>query len=253
MLPAPLIVAAALGIASLAGAIHLAVDETPFAPGAAGLIAVGMMILALTAVAGVLLARSRWSRLAAAGVAAGWIAIAGSSSVSRWSVATIASAGLALAGSLGPWLARWLRHRASADGPPPAAVVALLLLLATPAAVGLVSAGGVALPGWVLAGWSVVLALSLARAMAGSLTAARVVHPVLSVAAGVTAGVAGGVVLGLLGLAVAGLAWRREVAISVAPRLTGGAQSALRIPPELAPPDVLDAAGADSTGRVRRP
>jgi hypothetical protein len=249
--PVPLIVAGSLAAASLIGTVHLAVDEAPFAADAAALIGIGMMILAVTAIAGVLLARSRWSRPVATGVAAGWVAIAASRSVSGWSIAVIALSSLALGGSLGPWLGKWIRHLASAEGPPPAAVVALLLLLATPTVVGLVSVDRVTPIGWGFAGWATVLALSLARAVPGALTGARVVHPALSVAVGLTAGPVAAAALGTLGLLAAGFAWRREVAVALTPRSTGRA-GALRIPPELAPPGVLDAARADPSGQVNR-
>lgn len=247
-----MIVAGSLAAASLVGAIHLVVDTTRFDAGAAALTAVGMVIIAVTAVSGVLLARGRWSQPVAAAVGASWIAIAASSPVSGLSLATIALAGLVLAGSLGPWLARWLRHRPSIEGPPPAAVVTLLLLLATPAAIGVASIGGLSPVGWSLAGWSVLLAFALARAVPGALSAARLVHPAASVAVGLTISTTGTILLGGLGVAVAMAAWRREVAIAIAPRSIERS-NAVRIPPELAPPGVLDAAGVDESGKATHP
>ncbi|HEX9645228.1 MAG TPA: hypothetical protein VGC11_14650 [Acidimicrobiia bacterium] len=250
MPPAPLSIAASLAAASLAGALHLAVDDTPFAAESAALVAMGMVVLSVTSIAGVLLSRGRWSRPVAAGVAAGWIALASSSDPSWLSLATIGLAAAALGGTLGPWLGRWLRHRPSTDGPPPAAVIALLLLLATPAMVAVTSPGGISAAGWALAGWSLALALGLARTVPGALIGLRVIHPLASIGAGITAGAAAAVALGVLGGAAAVAGWRREVAVALAPALVRRSD-AMRIPPELAPPDVLDAAGLDDLGRRR--
>lgn len=250
MLPAS-IVAGSLAAASLIGAVHLAVDETRFEAGAAGLLAVGMVIVAVTGVSGILLARGRWSQPVATGVATAWIAIAASSPVSGWSVATLVIAAVALGGSTGPWLATWLRHRPSVTGPPPAAVIALLLLVATPAAIALVSIDDVTPAGWSLAAWSLLLALALARAIPGALSTTRFAHPVAAAAAGLTTGVAATAILGALGVVTAAFAWRREVAIAIAPR-TIERSAALSIPPELAPPGILDAAGVDERGQRKR-
>jgi hypothetical protein len=52
----------------------------------------------------------------------------------------------------------------------------------------------------------------------------------------------------VLGGAAAVAGWRREVAVALAPPLVRRSDP-MRIPPELAPPDVLDAAGLDDRGR----
>jgi hypothetical protein len=129
-------------------------------------------------------------------------------------------------------------------------VIALLLLLATPAMVAVTSPGGISAAGWALAGWSLALALGLARTVPGALIGLRVIHPLASIGAGITAGAAAAVALGVLGGAAAVAGWRREVAVALAPALVRRSD-AMRIPPELAPPDVLDAAGLDDLGRRR--
>ena len=246
--PAPLVVAVSLSGASIAGAIHLAFGHTPFAPGAAALTATGMTVLTLVAVSGVLLARGRWSRSTAVVVASGWIALGASGDLALAGATTIGLATIALSGALGPWLRRWVRHRPAVEGPPPAAVALLLLLLAVPVAVGVSASDGVTWTGWVVAAWSLTLALALARTLPGALLAVRLLHAPACLAAGaVVGGLRGAMLVGGVGLAAAAFGWRGEVAAAVDPGV-GGPGVTLRIPPELAPPGVLDAAGVDERG-----
>jgi hypothetical protein len=248
--PAPIVVAASLAVSTIAGALHLAFDPAPFASDASVLVTVGMIVVALVAVSGVLLARGRWSQPVAVAVAAGWIAIVASGDLTWLAAITLATAAITVAAALGPWLRRWVRHRPAVDGPPPAAVAVLLLLLVVPVAVGVTVPSQVPWFGWALAAWSVAAALALARAIPGALLAVRLLHAPACVAAGLASSAAGGVTLGALGAATAAFAWRREVAVAVTPA-PGRQSETVRIPPELAPPGVLDAAGADDTGRKR--
>lgn len=248
--PAPIVVAASLAASSIAGALHLAFDPGRFASDAAALVAAGMIVVALVAVSGVLLARGRWSQPVAVAVAAGWIAIVAPGELTWLAAITLAAAAIGVAAALGPWLRRWVRHRPAVEGPPPAAVAVLLLLLAVPVAIGVTIPSRVPWFGWTLAAWSVAAALALARALPGALLAVRLLHAPACVAVGIASSAASGVTLGALGAAAAAFAWRREVALAVTPT-PGRRSETLRIPPELAPPEVLDAAGADDTGRRR--
>jgi hypothetical protein len=249
--PAPIVVAASLAAASIAGALHLAFDPGRLASDAAALVAAGMIVIALVAVSGVLLARGRWSQPVAVGVAAGWIALVATGDLTWLAMITLVSAAITVAGALGPWLRRWVRHRPALEGPPPAAVAVLLLLLAVPVAVGVTVPSGVPWFGWALAAWSVAATLALARAIPGALLAVRFLHAPACVSVGVASGAVSGVALAALGATAAAFAWRREVAVAVTPA-PGHRSRTLRIPPELAPPGVLDAAGADDSGRRRQ-
>ncbi|HSM01134.1 MAG TPA: hypothetical protein VK960_01665 [Acidimicrobiia bacterium] len=248
MPPAPIVVAAALAASAVAGPLALAFGEPPFATSASALVASGMIILTLVAVSGVLLARGRWARPTAAGVAAGWIAVSSLGDLAPLAATTVVVAAVALTGAIGPWLGRWVRHRPAVEGPPPAAVVALLLLLAVPVALGVTLPEGVSWYAWALSAWSLALALALARLVPGSLFALRILHAPACLAVGAAIGIATFIVVGALGVAATATAWRREVAAA----MTGSSPaSSMRIPPELAPRDVLDAAGADESGRPR--
>lgn len=246
MPPAPIVVAVTLAAASIGGALHLAFDDGPLSAEAAVLVAGGMIVLTLVAVSGVLLARGRWAQPTAAAVAAGWMAITAPGDVTPLAALTLAVAAVALSGSIGPWLRRWLRHRPAVEGPPPAAVVSLLLLLAVPVAIGLTVPDGVPWHAWALAAWSLALALALARVVPGSLFALRMLHAPACLVVGALIGAAALLVVGTLGISGAAMAWRREVAVAMTPDRP---PTSLRIPPELAPPGVLDAAGADESGR----
>ena len=247
MPPIPLVVAVSLAAASLAGTVHLALDELPLSGDAAALTAAGLVVLTLVAVSGVLVARSRWSRPTAIGVAAGWIALGATGHVGVAAGIAIVAGAVALGGATGPWLRRWLRHRPALEGPPPAAAAVLLLLLVVPVAVGLTSVDGVTWPGWALVAWSPLVAFGLGRALPGALLAIRVAHAPACVAVGLATGALGAVVLGALGVVTAAVAWRKEVSLAAAAD-PGRPGRPVRIPPELAPPGVLDAARSDQAG-----
>lgn len=247
---APLVVALIVTGASLVGVAVLAVATAPLRGDAAALFSAGAILLTLVAVSGILLARSRWAPRLAVGIAATWVVV-GSILETPWGM-LVSAAGAAGIGALtGPWLDRWLRRLPRADGVPPAAVVALLTLVGTPATVGLAATSGVHPAGWGLAAWSVALALLLGRGVPGSLAAARLIHPLATVGTGIAAGLPTAIPMVLSGVLVSAACWRREVGLAVAP-IVPVVASAFRLPPELAPEEVLSAAGADRSGR-RRP
>jgi hypothetical protein len=240
---APGIVSTLLVVATALGALSLASSE--FHESSALLLAAGMVLVTLISVAGLLLARARWSVRACAAVAICWIGI-GTFVASPIAFAAAAAAAGALAGAAGPWMRAWARHTSSVDGPPPMAVVALLLLVSTPIALAVGFPGGIAASHWVFAGWALSLAFALSRAFTGSLTMLRIVHPLAAVALLVVEGM-GALPATVLGIAAGALGWLPDVAASV----TQPPPEAVAIPPELAPSEVLDAAGIDESGRRR--
>lgn len=247
---APLSIALLLVAATGAGAIGLAVAPDPFAGDAAALITAGLVIAALVAVSGTLLARGRWSRPLVATTAAVWIGV-GAAQTSTTGLVTALIAAAALAAVAGPWLGRWLRHLPAADGPPPEAVGALLTLVATPAALGLALGSGVPGVAWGFAAWSILLALAIARMVPGALLATRIAHPLLAITTAVVVPLPAAAVALTTGALVATLAWRRAVTVALVPVLPVPS-AAVRFPPELTPSVILEAAGLDETGH-RRP
>ena len=244
---APLIVAFLIVVTSGIGWMTLALAPEPFAVSSAVLFSAGLAILTVVAVSGTLLARGRWARHLGTIVALAWIGV-GAVVDTPWGNAVIVVGAAALAANLGPWLGRWLRRLPSTDGTPPAAVIALLALLLAPPAIAVAGPGGVATVSWAFAAWSVLLALALARTTPGALTAARLAHPTAAMAASIVVGFPTAIPILLSAAVVSVLCWRRDLAVAIAPIMPRAGQ-ALRIPPELAPPEVLEAAGVDDSGR----
>jgi len=247
---APLVITALVVASTVLGTLGLAFGDW-LTPGPAIVAVIGMVILTLVAASGTLLARGRWAGPIDAAVAAAWIGTAVATPLDALGWATILVAGAALAAVTGPWLRGWLRHRPRADGPPPVAVALLLALLATPPAIAFASPEGLPIPAVVLCAWAPLLALALARITPGALAGTRVIHPALSVAAGVALGLPGGIVAIGLGAFVTVLGWRRDLALAIAPAVPIRGE-AYAIPPELAPPEILEAAGLDEHGRPKR-
>lgn len=244
---APLVVALLIVATSGVGWVTLGLAPSPFAVSAAVLFTAGFAVVTVVAVSGTLLARGRWARRLGILVAGTWIAV-GATVDTAWGYAVVVIGAAALAANLGPWLGRWLRRLPSAEGTPPAAVVALLTLVLTPPAIALAGPGGVAPASWAFAAWSAILALALGRTATGSLTAARVLHPAAGLVAAIAVGMPAAVPMLCSAVLVSALCWRRDLAAAIAPTVPGRA-GVLRLPPELAPASVLEAAGADESGR----
>jgi hypothetical protein len=126
----------------------------------------------------------------------------------------------------------------------------LLTLVLTPAASALVGTDAVGGATWGFAAGSLLLALALARRMPGSLLLLRAVHPAAAAISAALSGLPDAIVPIAAAVIVALLGWRRDLAVALAP-LVPHPGGILRLPPELAPREVLDAAGADESGRVR--
>src|SRR3972149_4436452 len=152
-----------------------------------------MVILAIVAASGTLLARGRWPAPTDAAIGATWIGIAVAGPLGPLSIALLAAGALALAAASGPWLHGWLRRLPRADGPPPPALPV------------------------VLAAGSALLAMGLARILPGSLLAARVLHPALCAAAAFAAGVPGGAALVAVGVVATAAGRRWGGALALAP------------------------------------
>jgi len=230
----------------LAGA-RLVLGETVYHPSSGALVACGLLLVTVVSLAAFLVGRTRWSRYALYGCVGAALAAgsAGDGTPMWWFLAATSVA--ALVGLIGPWPDRWLRRLPSADGPPPAATALLVALVATPAFSGLGAPLGTHRAVWAWAAWCVVLALALGRAVPGSLTAARWLHPALGVVVALLAGAPQGFTVAAAALAASTLAWTREVHLAVAPPARD--PSVVPFPPELVAPEILAAAGLDDRGR----
>lgn len=247
---APLVASSLATLTAVAGTVTLVAGQTPYAASAATLVAVGMLTLTVVSVAGLLVARGRWSRLVAAGGAATWLGVAAASPLGPASTVLITLAAATLAALLGPWLGRWLRRLPPAGGPSPPAAALLLGLTATPAAAGLASPGGAHPALWAWGLWSLALAVAVARATPGSLIATRIGHGALALAVAAIIGFSEGLVAPIVASVPVALAWRRQIRIELVP-VEARRGDAVPFPPELVHPDVLAAAGLDDRGHRR--
>lgn len=244
----PSVIAGTCTVASVAGTALLLFGETPYQPMPALLASGGLLVLTVVAVAGLLIARSRWARPVLAGCSLAWLGVCAVGAPSPVWAVTVAAASASLAGVTGPWLGRWVRRRPSASGPSPLVTTLLLSLAAAPAATGLASPSGVHAAVFTWAWWCPMVAVALGRGAVGSLASARVITPALALGAAAMAALPGGIVAPLVAVLPTALAWRREVRIAVAP-VAPERVDPVPFPPELVPPEVLAAAGLDDRGR----
>lgn len=234
--------------AVLAWVTALMVDPQPFPTWpSALLLGLGLLTMATVATTGLVVLGARWAyRL-------GWFVIAVCAGIAAarpidpawWAallITVVAAAGLFTVHDR-------IRKLPSATGPPTRAVILPLLLLSTPLVLGLTASGAP----WAVATVSVAAlagAFLYARVIWGGLAFARVGFPVVALA--MTPFLDPAALVATVSLAVVGaaLAWHPTVKTAFHPPRTTG--STFPIPPELAPGDILDAAGLDDRGR-RKP
>lgn len=211
------------------------------------LTAVALWTATVAAVAGMLIARSRWARRLALGVTGGHGVIALLPAVDAWwAGAAVLTCGAAIALG-GPWLNGLIRQRPAAEGPPTRSVLVPLVLVAVAFAIGVLGGGGTA--GAAVGFSALMTAFWFVRTLPGALIAVRIVWPAVALALALPAGVVVGATALIGAAVVAVLAWHESVRNSVHPLVERG--SLVQIPPELAPRDVLDAADIDDRGRPR--
>jgi hypothetical protein len=243
---APYAVSAIFTVTAVGWSARLAVDPEPFGAAPGALLAVDLAVLAVVTVAGLLLARGRWARIAAIGESAAWLVLAAVMPLDHAGLALLVAAGASLCATAGPWLTRdWLRRRPSADGPPPGAVAAMLGLLAVPGIAAAAAGTDLRPLDWALSGFAVAAAWGLGRGTAAALWALRLGLAPLAAATGLTAALPRGLAVIAVGIGVTAAGWRREVTLAIRPL---AAVRRVPIPPELAPPEILEAAGYDDRG-----
>lgn len=234
-------------LAALTWTVALVVDGTPWSGAPTFLIGVGMLASATVATVGMVVVGGRWAHRLGLSVIAMTAVIAVARPIDpMWVVATVVSAG-ALFALLSPAVTGTIRTLPSATGPPPRAIAPALILLVTPAILGFV--GNEATP-WALlvVGLSAPNAAFLySRVIPGGLLVIRLLWPALALALTPLLGWVAGIVTGIIAITVAATAWDRAAKASYHPPREMG--TSFPIPPELAPPEVLDAAQIDERGR----
>lgn len=240
---------ATVQLATLVWMVALVIDPTPLETAPALLVGLGLLTLSTVAMVGMIATGGRWSHRLGL-VALGFtvvLAIVRPVDV-LWFV-SLALTCLALLALFSPTVTRSIRKLPSAAGPPPRAVTPPLILLAAPAVLGFL--GNPAEP-WALliVGISAPnVAWLYSRALPGGLLTIRLIWPAVAIVLTPWLGWWAGTATVLIAGAVATLAWDRSVAASYHPPREVG--SSFRIPTELAPPEVLDAAEIDDKGRRR--
>lgn len=233
--------------AALAWVLALLVEAGPLPSSSTLLAGVGLLAMATTSVVGMVVTGARWAhRLAIGAVAATFLVAIVRPIDAMWWVGLGLSA-VAAAALFLPSLTDRIRKLPAAAGPPPAAVIPPLALLAAPLIIGMASANAPSLPALIVGLSAPLFAYLYARVIPGGLWGVRIVWPSLALGLSPVLGPPAGVLTGLLGLGVAVVAWRPEVKASYhPPREVGTTYS---IPPEMTPPEILDAAGIDDEGR----
>ncbi|MDH3538780.1 MAG: hypothetical protein OEP52_02195 [Acidimicrobiia bacterium] len=241
------IVSASVMLAGVAWGLRLINAPAPFADGSAALLAVGLVLVSAVSSVGMVLARGVWARRVGAGLLATQVALALVMDLDAWGVFTLAATLLAIGLVAGPWLDHFLRRLPPSEPIPSAAMALGLGLVATPGLLAVSSPGGIEMVHWTAALVALATAWAFTRALRIGLWSARVVVPLVLVAAAVASSLPGL----LVGLALAAiclaLAWSSPVNRAVTPLLAPAAGVA--VPPELVPPDLLAKAGYDDRGR----
>lgn len=231
--------------AALAWTIALVVspDPLPAVPSALA-VGIGLLLMATTSTTGLVVLGARWAHRL------GWlvVAVGGALAVVRpidtaWVVALAVTA-LSAAGLVS--LQGRIRKLPSATGPPTQAVLLPLLQLCAPVALGL-TASGEAWAVTTVALSALLAAFLYSRVIFGGLVVARVVWPVLALALTPFMDLPAVIVTVVLVAGNLALAWHPSAKAAFHPPRTVG--STFPIPPELAPPEILDAAGLDDRGR----
>lgn len=251
MARAPVFASSFLVAASVLWLILLSGGSEDLAAGPALLLGGDVVLLSLIAAAGLLIARSAWARITGAVVALALLPLLLLDSDRGpliWVAAGLSV--LAFATMLSPGVAKWIDTSRGA-GPPGIAVVLLIGLLLSPAVAAIASPSETTVFLWVLAAAGPLAAIGYSRASVGTLWAIRIGTLPVCLLAAATPPLGGGLIAIGYGLAITTLSWQKAVLLAAQP-LTPLPSPGYRIPPELAPTEILEAADLDESGRPRR-
>ncbi len=234
-------------LSALSWVLAIVIDSSPLSTGPAFLVGLGLLTMSTVSLVGMVVSGGRWSHRLGLTTLAFTVVLAIIRPIDIVWVISVALTALALVALLSPTLTTSIRKLPSASGPPPRAIAPPLILLATPCILGFL---GNEATTWALlvVGISAPNAAFLySRVLPGGLLAIRLLWPALALALSPLLGWVAGVAAALIALVVAAASWDESVKASYHPPREQG--SALPIPPELAPKEILDAAEIDDTGR----
>jgi len=246
----PALASGTLVVSSVLWTVILSAGRDPFGTASGFMAGVGLLLLALVAVAGLLLASGRWSRLTGVAVGVSQVVIAASVANSALTVVAALASLTAVASLVSMGTTARRPRPPAADRPSPPAAALLVGLIAAPALMGIASPTVQRPAHWVAAGAGLGAGAMLARASSVALWAIRVGLPLVAIAATIASGWGGGMSVAVWGFVLTALAWRRELKVAVTP-LTPLRAPGYRIPPQLTPTEILEAGGIDADGRPK--
>jgi hypothetical protein len=225
----------------------IASSTDTYADSSAVVLGAGLLVIVSVSIVGMVAGASRWALRTGIAVSASMIALGVVFPLSAWSVIAMLMAGGATAGLGGTAFDRLIKQRPSADGPPARAVILTLLLLVSPPIWAVSAPDGLGLAPLVAVAISWIGAVWYMKALPGALAIVRLALPAGLAITAPPSGIPIGLLIGLTGAGAAVLAWSVDARIAVHPLAEPG--TTVPIPPELAPRDILDAAGIDDRGR----
>lgn len=228
-------------------ALAFVVVDGPLESGAGPMVGIGHLLLTAVTIVGALVGAARWSLGLGLGLTVVSAALAIAHPVGPAWVVLVGLTALAAGGLIATGLRGTIRLRPRADGPPARATALPLALLGVPLVVGVVQPGGVDAVDWLVVALSAAIAVWYSQALPGSLWVARFGSPALVGVSAVAVDVPAALPVMAVFIGISALAWTTDARIAVQPLAEPG--KAISIPAELAPRDVLDAAGLDDRGR----
>ena len=244
----PIFAPAALLAAAIAWTLTLAFGEPTIGTTAAAVAVVDLLVVVLVAIVGLVVARAQWARRFSLVVIGLMAAMALTMPISNYWVIALSLSGLAVVAVTGPSLNEFL-HPPISNGPPAKAVALLLLLLVLPGVTAFLAGSPLSFASWIVIVIAPIVAWTYGQAILAGLWAARIAIP----AAGLLAMWAlewwAVLLFGTVIALEAWLAWSSQIHGAIAGRDPVTKVRSVPIPPELAPPEILAAAGLDDRGR----
>lgn len=244
---ASILTTASLFVASLAAAFVVTGSDPFWDDGAGSMIASGHLLLTAVTVVGALVGAARWSVGVGVGLTAMLSVVAVLHPIGPAWIVMVVTGAIALTGLVGTGLRAVVRQRPPADAPPPKATALALGMLTPPLTIGAVQPEGVDLADWVVVILAVVVGVVYTRAGSRAVWASRIGLPLLTVAVLFAVPFPGALLPFVVFGALSALSWTADARLAAVPLATPGKR--VPIPAELAPGEILDAAGLDDRGR----
>jgi hypothetical protein len=190
----------------VSGLVAFALDPWLFSTSSVALIAIGLMLSALVALAGLLLVRAPWGRWGLALAVVTSMILASANPTAAIIVVLVAGA-VATILLLGPWLRFWVRQYPAIDAPNAVATGLIAIAPVAPLLVGLGAFDSVSWTQGVAAFSATGSSFAYARAVPGAIWALRLAMPVTAVAAAMASPMPSALIVGFGALVGTVAAW----------------------------------------------